>query len=71
MTRAIFAFGAVAGVLAGASAYLIALHEMRRHFVTSAEPRREALRSALSAALFFVVLGGVLALVLPWMFSGV
>jgi hypothetical protein len=71
MTLDIFAFGAVIAVFAGVSAYLIVLHEMGRHFATSAEPRREALHSALAAALFFVVLGGVLALALPWMLSGV
>lgn len=43
MTLDIFMFGTVLAAFAGVSAYLIALHEMRRHFTSALQPRREAL----------------------------
>lgn len=70
MTLDIFMFGTVLAAFAGVSAYLIALHEMRRHFTSALQPRREALHSAMVTVVFFGILTGALAFVVPRIFSG-
>ena len=51
---------------AGAMAYLITFEEYRRHFPDTRRARREALRAAIFAFGVFAVLGGITALVMPW-----
>jgi hypothetical protein len=70
MASAILSFGVVTAVVAGAAAYLITLHEMRRHYASAGPPRREALRSAVVTAVFFLILACVLAIAVPSMLTG-
>ncbi|HEX3785836.1 MAG TPA: hypothetical protein VHX38_39805 [Pseudonocardiaceae bacterium] len=69
MTLMVFLFGCFAGVVAGVCAYLIALDELQHHFRSRRPARLEALRQAVFAAGFFVLLGGVLAFFLPYLFT--
>jgi hypothetical protein len=67
----IFVIGVILALVAGVSAYLITLQEMRSHFVSaSRRPGREALRSGAVTATFFVALAAVLAVALPKMLHG-
>lgn len=61
----ILILGGVFAVVAGVCTYLITLDEMLRHFGTRWRAHAEALHRAAVITGLFVVLGGVLAVLLP------
>ncbi|MYW93746.1 hypothetical protein G3I59_24805 [Amycolatopsis rubida] len=62
----ILVLGGAAALAAGLCAYVVLLAELARHFPDDRRPaRREAGRQAMVAAGFFLMLGAVLAVVLP------
>jgi hypothetical protein len=69
MTLVILILGCFFAVLAGISAYLITLDEMKHHFGARWQAHAEALHRAAVIAGMFVVLSGVLAVLLPRMIT--
>lgn len=67
MTVMIFALGCIFAVLAGGCAYLITLQEMHHHFASRWRAHAEALHQAAVITVFFIVLSGVIAVVLPYL----
>jgi hypothetical protein len=65
----IFVLGCVFAVLAGSCAYLITLHEMYHHFAGRWRAHAEALHRGAVITVFFIVVSGVIAVVLPYLMA--
>ncbi|GET33465.1 hypothetical protein PbJCM13498_23280 [Prolixibacter bellariivorans] len=60
--RFFLVFGVPFGVIAGIMVYLITYSEMVKHYPEKDYPRKLALKSALTAMAFFLLVGGIIGI---------
>jgi hypothetical protein len=69
LSKAIISIAALFSVLAGIMAFLITYEENQHHFLDKRQVRNTALRSAVVAFAVFLLLGFMLAALLPYVFQ--